>query len=123
MSISKKNLTVTINTNLLVSLSLSLSFSVVLFFRLFWLYLTECLIIDLLSLVGVLVHTGNAENGHYYSFIKERSKKSDILSHSGEFSSNSRNLGQWFCFNDRVVKPFNPELIPEECFGGITHLH
>jgi ubiquitin carboxyl-terminal hydrolase 34 len=77
---------------------------------------------DIFSVVGVLVHTGNAEDGHYYSFIKERSKKSDTPSHSGEFSSILRNLGQWLCFNDRIVKPFNPELIPEECFGGIPRL-
>jgi ubiquitin C-terminal hydrolase len=69
------------------------------------------------ELVGVLVHTGNAEDGHYYSFIKERQKKFENFSMGGSLTA-SRNLKQWFCFNDRIVKPFNPELIPEECFGG-----
>ncbi len=27
------------------------------------------------DLVGVLVHTGTADSGHYYSFIKERNTK------------------------------------------------
>jgi len=52
------------------------------------------------KLVGVLVHRGTTDSGHYYSFIKDR--KGD----------------NWFQFNDDCVTPFNPQDIPDECFGG-----
>jgi ubiquitin carboxyl-terminal hydrolase 9/24 len=45
-------------------------------------------------LVGVLVHSGSADAGHYYSYIKERNK-------------DSPNYGKWFEFNDTTVKEFN----------------
>ena len=51
-------------------------------------------------LVGVLVHSGGADAGHYYSFIKER--KSD----------------KWFEYNDTTVKPFDIKDLKDECFGG-----
>ncbi|XP_032305462.1 ubiquitin carboxyl-terminal hydrolase puf isoform X2 [Drosophila ananassae] len=58
------------------------------------------------ELVGVTVHTGTADGGHYYSFIKERTKTSY---HPHE---------RWFLFNDAEVKPFDPSQIAAECFGG-----
>lgn len=58
------------------------------------------------ELVGVTVHTGTADGGHYYSFIKERTKSSY---HPHE---------RWFLFNDAEVKPFDPSQIAAECFGG-----
>lgn len=57
------------------------------------------------DLVGVTVHTGTADGGHYYSFIKER--------HSGG-TTNDR----WYLFNDAEVKIFDPSQIAAECFGG-----
>lgn len=57
------------------------------------------------ELVGVTVHTGTADGGHYYSFIKERNKS--VLQHD-----------RWFLFNDAEVKPFDPSQIAAECFGG-----
>lgn len=56
------------------------------------------------DLVGVTVHTGTADGGHYYSFIKERN------SASGH--------DRWFLFNDAEVKLFDPSQIATECFGG-----
>lgn len=55
------------------------------------------------DLIGVTVHTGTADGGHYYSFIRER-----------------QNPGKdkWFLFNDAEVKPFDPAHIAAECFGG-----
>lgn len=44
----------------------------------------------LYQLVGVLVHSGSANSGHYYSYIRER---------DGE--------GRWLEFNDNIVKEFN----------------
>jgi hypothetical protein len=49
------------------------------------------------------VHTGTADSGHYYSYIKEQNK---------EESDN------WFEFNDIWVRDFDPAEIPSECFGG-----
>lgn len=57
------------------------------------------------ELVGVTVHTGTADGGHYYSFIKERNE-------------NTTQHDRWFLFNDAEVKPFDPSQIAAECFGG-----
>ncbi|EEP75964.1 predicted protein [Uncinocarpus reesii 1704] len=59
---------------------------------------------DIFELVGVLVHSGTAESGHYYSYIKERP---------------SRNFGTWVEFNDADVSRFDPSKIPDQCFGGM----
>lgn len=58
------------------------------------------------DLVGVTVHTGTADGGHYYSFIKERSTVVGQLK------------DRWFLFNDAEVKVFEPSQIATECFGG-----
>ncbi len=54
------------------------------------------------TLVGVVVHSGQASAGHYYSYIKERSS------------------GRWFKFNDTSVEAFDmtDESLASECFGG-----
>lgn len=57
------------------------------------------------DLIGVTVHTGTAEGGHYYSFIQDRDKQSP-----------TRN--RWFLFNDAEVKLFDKTQIATECFGG-----
>ncbi len=54
------------------------------------------------ELTGVLVHTGSADRGHYYSFVRERG------------GSDAR----WFEFNDTSVRLFDPQHLEEECFGG-----
>ncbi|KAJ5155272.1 hypothetical protein N7492_008075 [Penicillium capsulatum] len=58
---------------------------------------------DIFELVGVLVHTGTAESGHYYSYTRERP---------------SANSGSWVEFNDSDVSRFNPSTIEDQCFGG-----
>ncbi len=55
----------------------------------------------LYTLMGVVVHMGTANSGHYYSIIKER-------------GSNNR----WLEFNDKLVTEFDPQDVPAECFGG-----
>lgn len=55
------------------------------------------------DLIGVTVHTGTADGGHYYSFIRDRT---------------CPNKDKWFLFNDAEVKPFDPNQIAAECFGG-----
>ena len=65
---------------------------------------------------GVLVHTGTADSGHYYSLVKgsfdgNRKRKDKDSSRTMEDLS-------WFCFNDSSVTPFDPTTLPEEAFGG-----
>ena len=50
--------------------------------------------------VGVVVHSGSAEGGHYYSYIKDRNK------------------GKWYEFNDTRVTSFDTKDLEEETFGG-----
>ncbi|PLB47101.1 ubiquitin carboxyl-terminal hydrolase [Aspergillus steynii IBT 23096] len=59
---------------------------------------------DIFELVGVLVHSGTAESGHYYSYIRERPAAG-----AG---------GSWVEFNDSEVSRFDPSRIPDQCFGG-----
>ncbi|XP_059086581.1 ubiquitin carboxyl-terminal hydrolase puf-like [Tigriopus californicus] len=54
------------------------------------------------ELIGVTVHTGTADGGHYYAFIRDRSASKD----------------KWYSFNDAEVKAFDPNQIASECFGG-----
>lgn len=46
------------------------------------------------------MHSGSAEGGHYYSYIKQRGSN------------------KWFEFNDKIVKEFKVEDLPKETFGG-----
>lgn len=54
------------------------------------------------DLVGIVVHSGTSDMGHYYSFIKDRS-------HAAQ---------RWLEFNDEVVREFDLDLMDVECFGG-----
>jgi ubiquitin C-terminal hydrolase len=54
-------------------------------------------------LVGIVVHTGQADAGHYYSFVKTGHDPKDP---------------SWVEFNDINVRPFDASMIPDECFGG-----
>ncbi|KAK3093520.1 hypothetical protein FSP39_016701 [Pinctada imbricata] len=71
---------------------------------------------DEYELIGVTVHTGTADGGHYYSFIRDR------------LHSLENGQDRWYvpCYsvqihvsvNDAEVKPFDPSQIATECFGG-----
>eukprot|EP00340_Litonotus_pictus_P011441 CAMPEP_0170537178 /NCGR_PEP_ID=MMETSP0209-20121228/102559_1 /TAXON_ID=665100 ORGANISM="Litonotus pictus, Strain P1" /NCGR_SAMPLE_ID=MMETSP0209 /ASSEMBLY_ACC=CAM_ASM_000301 /LENGTH=1673 /DNA_ID=CAMNT_0010838635 /DNA_START=4688 /DNA_END=9709 /DNA_ORIENTATION=- len=82
-------------------------------------------------LVGVVIHSGSAEGGHYYSYIdvKEDAKKQNkgILnngnskenenlwgSNKGDFKAGSC----WLEFNDSSVSFFDAENLKREAFGG-----
>lgn len=52
------------------------------------------------KLSGVIVHSGTAQGGHYYSFIRDRATR------------------DWFEFNDSTVRPFSAARLEEETFGG-----
>ncbi|KAE8554713.1 hypothetical protein EYB25_003254 [Talaromyces marneffei] len=64
---------------------------------------------DMFELVGVLVHSGTAESGHYYSYIRERPTAGTKKS--------------WVEFNDADVTSFDPSKIAEQCFGGSNDYH
>jgi ubiquitin carboxyl-terminal hydrolase 34 len=57
------------------------------------------------ELIGVTVHTGNADGGHYYCFIRD-------------CEDNSTDKPRWYLFNDAEVKPFDDSHIGTECYGG-----
>ncbi|XXH05069.1 hypothetical protein Hte_011493 [Hypoxylon texense] len=59
---------------------------------------------DMFELVGVLVHSGTAESGHYYSYIRERPSTSNVPS--------------WVEFNDEVVASWDHQQMENACFGG-----
>ncbi|KAK3803788.1 hypothetical protein RRG08_026023 [Elysia crispata] len=52
------------------------------------------------KLIGVTVHVGSAEGGHYYNLIKDTQTQ------------------KWYHFNDADVKSFDASNIPHEAFGG-----
>jgi ubiquitin carboxyl-terminal hydrolase 34 len=63
---------------------------------------------DMFDLVGVLVHTGTCEHGHYYSYIRERP------------CPTASSAPTWVEFDDSNVGPFDPADIAYRAFGGMT---
>eukprot|EP01126_Amoeba_proteus_P059213 TRINITY_DN7715_c0_g2_i2.p1 TRINITY_DN7715_c0_g2~~TRINITY_DN7715_c0_g2_i2.p1 ORF type:complete len:227 (-),score=57.34 TRINITY_DN7715_c0_g2_i2:551-1231(-) len=59
------------------------------------------------ELVGVVVHSGNMDSGHYYSYIQERVPLQG-------------NSCKWFEFNDTYVTTWNPERLEWDCFGEVA---
>ena len=57
------------------------------------------------------MHSGQANAGHYYSFIKDRKANSVV----------NPNKNKWFKFNDTTVEEFemSQENLEAECFGGM----
>ena len=64
------------------------------------------------KLVGVLVHDGTAEFGHYYSYIN--TNRGDLRGHGPGSSEKDK----WLEFNDSMIRSFNTKNIENECFGG-----
>jgi ubiquitin carboxyl-terminal hydrolase 34 len=62
---------------------------------------------DVFELVGVIVHTGTADSGHYYSFTRQRPSSKDKKE-------------AWVQFNDSEVNVFDLETLKENCFGGVN---
>lgn len=54
------------------------------------------------DLKGVVIHLGTADSGHYYSLIKDSSRKPE----------------EWLEFNDTIIKKFDPNDLSFEAFGG-----
>lgn len=62
---------------------------------------------DFFELVGILIHSGNAESGHYYSYVRE-------------LTSDSARRPSWIEFNDADVNTFDIETISDTCYGGLS---
>ena len=56
---------------------------------------------------GVVIHSGIAQGGHYYSL----GRVPDNEDEGGD--------GKWYKFDDDKVTPFPVEKLPDECFGGV----
>ena len=62
---------------------------------------------DYFQLVGVIVHSGTADSGHYYSFIRQRPSIKNVQE-------------AWVQFNDQDVGVFDPSQMSDNCFGGTS---
>jgi ubiquitin carboxyl-terminal hydrolase 34 len=60
------------------------------------------------ELVGIVVHSGTAEGGHYFSLIRHRHEDGTI------------DPKKWIEFNDSTIKNYNPDNIETDCFGKST---
>jgi hypothetical protein len=67
------------------------------------------------DLMGVVVHSGSAFTGHFYSFIKERRPAAAASSSS---SSKGAAAGRWYQFDDKSVTEWEIKDLELECFGG-----
>ncbi len=68
------------------------------------------------DLVGVIVHLGVANAGHYYSYINtQREGKENKMNYNPSDESHTK---KWMVFNDSSVTYFNLQQMEAECFGG-----
>lgn len=69
------------------------------------------------NLVGVNVHLGTAEAGHYKSYINVRRNGENNVMHKDKKLFNSDK--DWMLFNDSSVTLYDVKKLEEDCFGGI----
>jgi ubiquitin C-terminal hydrolase len=67
----------------------------------------------LYKLVGVVMHNGNAESGHYYSYINTDRGPNES---DPNFLRTENN--KWVEFNDSIIRDFAFSRLEAECFGG-----
>ncbi len=68
------------------------------------------------KLVGVTIHRGTAEHGHYYSLINTKRGKDEVDETKSEWYQTERD--PWKVFDDENVKHFNFNDLRSEAFGG-----
>lgn len=68
------------------------------------------------KLVGVTIHRGTAEHGHYYSLINTRRGRDEVDETKPEWFQTERD--SWKVFDDETVKYFNFNDLRQEAFGG-----
>lgn len=76
------------------------------------------------DLVGVVVHSGTANSGHYISLIRERDGGVGDDGGSGGGGGGSGGEGtsdgaRWYHFEDGLVAPYDVRDLEAECFGGV----
>lgn len=65
-------------------------------------------------LKGIIIHTGNANGGHYISLIDvKRDGNGNTM-----YTLNKNEKPNWLTFNDSSLSEFDINNIPQECFGG-----
>ena len=70
-------------------------------------------------LVGVIIHTGSAESGHYYSYINTIRNGDTSNSNQSYFDKkNESHSSSWLEFNDSCISRFDIKKLEDECFGG-----
>jgi len=67
------------------------------------------------KLVGVVVHNGNAESGHYYSYINTNRGQCE---NTEDYLKPEQDT--WLEFNDSNISQFSFSRLEEECFGGTS---
>lgn len=77
------------------------------------------------QLRGIIIHAGEANSGHYFSFIKERDDvdrngRREGLTLKSLEDSDSIN---WYEFNDSLVSPFDIEDLDDKAFGGECEIY
>jgi Ubiquitin carboxyl-terminal hydrolase len=68
------------------------------------------------KLVGVTIHRGTAEHGHYYALINTKRGKEEADEFRPEWSHTEND--PWKKFDDETVKYFNFHELKSEAFGG-----
>lgn len=68
------------------------------------------------KLVGVVVHSGTAMSGHYWSYINTKRGYTEPDENDPNWSKTEGD--PWMEFNDSSVRDFNFEKLKDECFGG-----
>ena len=66
-------------------------------------------------LAGVVVHSGTAFAGHYYSYIRERAPPPGIAVDLGDEPDVGR---RWHAFDDQRVEPYDVSNLEADAFGG-----
>jgi len=68
------------------------------------------------KLVGVIIHRGTAEHGHYYSIINTKRGSEELDENKPEWMLTDKD--PWKEFNDETVKYFSFNDLKTESFGG-----
>ncbi|XP_057829363.2 uncharacterized protein LOC131040449 isoform X2 [Cryptomeria japonica] len=70
------------------------------------------------DLVGVVVHSGTAFAGHYYSYIKERPGDGLLNGRKAGTGGYVADAKWWMSFDDKQVQPYDLKNLERDCFGG-----
>ena len=72
--------------------------------------------------IGIVVHSGQANGGHYYSFIQHKSSgdEEEHRTDASDSTINTENENNWYKFDDGDVSEFkmDDDELRNQCFGG-----